>query len=79
MVVMSELILNYCNRVLLILTNHVDCIEDLNLILNPVIKFSDFVNAGEIGWREREHNGEEWKKLLRTAGNHRILHMPMNE
>ena len=23
--------------------------------------------AGGIGWRERIHNREEWKKLLRTA------------
>ena len=29
------------------------------------------------GWQERVHNREEWKKLLRTAGNHCILHMPM--
>jgi hypothetical protein len=49
-VVMSEMIMNYCNSVLLILTNHVDCVDDegefevqdLNLIPNSVIKFSDF-------------------------------------
>ena len=35
--------------------------------------------AGGIGWRERVHNREEWKNLLRTARNHHILHMPMNE
>ena len=35
--------------------------------------------AGGIGWRERVHNREEWKKLLRTAMNRCILHMPMNE
>jgi len=28
-------------------------------------------------WKERMYNREEWKKLLRTATNHRILHMPM--
>ena len=32
-----------------------------------------------IGWRERVHSREEWKKLLRTARNCRILHMPVNE
>jgi len=29
------------------------------------------------GWQEKVHNGEEWKKLLRTARNHHILHTPM--
>ena len=29
------------------------------------------------GWQEKVHNREEWKKLLRTAMNHPILHMPM--
>jgi hypothetical protein len=28
-------------------------------------------------WREKVHNREEWKKLLRTARNRRILHVPM--
>jgi hypothetical protein len=26
-------------------------------------------------WQEKVYNREEWKKLLRTARNHRILHM----
>jgi hypothetical protein len=29
------------------------------------------------GWQEKVYNTEEWKKLLRTARNHCILHMPM--
>jgi len=33
--------------------------------------------VGGEGWQEKVHNKEEWKKLLRTARNHRILHMPM--
>ena len=33
--------------------------------------------AGREGWQEKVHNREERKKLLRTARNHRILHMPM--
>jgi len=33
--------------------------------------------AGGEGWQEKIHNIEEWKKLLRTARNRRILHMPM--
>ena len=32
--------------------------------------------AGE-AWQEKVHNREEWKKLLRTARNRRILHTPM--
>ena len=34
--------------------------------------------SGKVG-QERLYNREEWNKLLRTARNHRILHMPMNE
>jgi hypothetical protein len=33
--------------------------------------------VGGEGWQEKVHNRQEWKKLLRTARNHRILHMPM--
>ena len=33
--------------------------------------------VGRKGWKERVHNREEWKKLLRTARNCPILHMPM--
>ena len=32
---------------------------------------------GGEGWQEKVRNREEWKKLLRTARNRRILHMPM--
>jgi hypothetical protein len=28
-------------------------------------------------WQEKVYDREEWKKPLRTARNHRILHMPM--
>ena len=33
--------------------------------------------VGGEGWQEKVHNIEEWKKLLRTARNLRILHVPM--
>jgi len=33
--------------------------------------------VGGKGWKERVYNREEWKNLLRTARNLRILHMPM--
>jgi len=34
--------------------------------------------VGEKGWKERVYNREEWKKLLRMARNHHILHIPMD-
>jgi len=33
--------------------------------------------VGGEGWQVKVHNREEWKKLLRTEGNRRILHMQM--
>jgi hypothetical protein len=33
--------------------------------------------AGGEEWQNKVYNREEWKKLLRTARNHRILHMAM--
>ena len=33
--------------------------------------------VGGKGWKERIYNTEEWKKLLRTARNRRILYMAM--
>jgi hypothetical protein len=33
--------------------------------------------VGGEGWQEEVHNRDEWKKLLRTARNHHILHMPV--
>ena len=33
--------------------------------------------VGGEGWQVKVHNREEWKKLLRTAWNRRILQMPM--
>jgi hypothetical protein len=32
--------------------------------------------VGGEGWQEKVYNREEWKKLLRTSGNRRILHIP---
>ena len=32
--------------------------------------------VGGKGWQERVYNREYWKKLLRTARNRHILHMP---
>ena len=34
------------------------------------------IDGGE-GWQEKVHDGEEWKKLLRTARNRQILHTLM--
>jgi len=33
------------------------------------------IDGGE-GWQEEVHNRQDWKKLLRTVRNRRILHMP---
>ena len=33
--------------------------------------------VGGEGWQEKVHNREEWKKLLRTVRNRRILHVLM--
>jgi len=33
--------------------------------------------VGGEGWKEGAYDREEWKNLLRTATNRRILHMPM--
>jgi len=30
-------------------------------------------------WKERVYNREEWKKILKTARNRRILHMPKEQ
>ena len=32
--------------------------------------------VGGEGWQDKVHDREEWKKLLRTARNRHILHMP---
>jgi hypothetical protein len=37
----------------------------------------DGQRVGGEGWQEKVRNREEWKKVLRTARNCRILHMPM--
>jgi hypothetical protein len=34
------------------------------------------IGGGEV-WQEKVHNREEWKKLLRTEKNRRILHVSM--
>ena len=40
------------------------------------VRKDERIVVGE-GWQEKVHNAEEWKKLLRTARNHHILHMSM--
>jgi hypothetical protein len=37
----------------------------------------DGIVVGREGWKEKVHDREEWKKLLRTAKNCRILHTPI--
>jgi hypothetical protein len=33
--------------------------------------------VGGEGWQKKLYNIQEWKKILRTTRNRRILHMPM--
>jgi hypothetical protein len=37
----------------------------------------DGKTVGGEWWQEKVHNREEWKKILKTARNLRILHTPM--
>ena len=34
--------------------------------------------VGREEWQEKLYDREEWRRLLRTASNHRILFMPMD-
>jgi hypothetical protein len=57
-------------------------LETIRLTGRPRNRWQDKVRedgriAGGEGWQEKVYNREEWKKLLRTARNRRILHMPM--
>jgi len=45
--------------------------------IDSKMRLEDERIVGEEGWQEKVHNEEEWKKLLRTARNRRILHTPM--
>ena len=55
---------------------------NMNLGTRPRNRWQDEVRedgriVGGEGWQEKVHNREECKKLLSTARNLRILHMPM--
>jgi hypothetical protein len=57
-------------------------LETTKLSRRPRNRWQDEVRengriVGGEGWQEKVHNREEWKKLLRTARNCRILHMSM--
>jgi hypothetical protein len=43
----------------------------------PRNRWQDEVREDGEEWQEKVYNREEWKKLLRTARNRLILHMPM--
>jgi hypothetical protein len=48
----------------------------------PMNRWQDEVRAdgrrvGGEEWQEKVYGREEWKKLLRTSSNRRILHTPM--
>jgi hypothetical protein len=57
-------------------------LETIRLRGRPRNRWQDKVRVdgklvGGKWWKERVYNREEWKKLLRTARNRRILQMPM--
>jgi hypothetical protein len=57
-------------------------LETTRLRGRPRNRWQDEVREGgrTVGgeqWQEKACNREEWKKLLRTARNRRILHMPV--
>jgi hypothetical protein len=57
-------------------------LEKIKLRCRPRNKWQDEVRedgrlVGGKVCKERVYNREDWKKLLRTARNRRILHMPM--
>jgi len=57
-------------------------LETMRLRGRPRNRWQDDVTedgrlVGGKGWKERFCNREEWKKLLRTARNRCILHIPM--
>jgi hypothetical protein len=43
----------------------------------PRNRWQDEVSEDGEEWQEKVYNREEWRKLLRTARNHHILHMPV--
>jgi len=56
--------------------------ETMRLRGSPRNRWQDEVRedgriVGGEGWQERVYNGQEWKKLLRTARKRHILHMPL--
>jgi len=57
-------------------------LETMRLTGGPRNRWQDEVRedgrlVGGKGWKERVYGREEWKKLLKTARNCFILHMPM--
>jgi hypothetical protein len=57
-------------------------LETIRLRCRPRNRWQDEVREDGriVGGEERQekvYNREEWKKLLRMARNHRILHMPV--
>jgi hypothetical protein len=56
-------------------------LETIRLRGRPRYRWQDEVRederiVGGKGWKERVYNREEWKKLLRSARNCCILHLP---
>jgi hypothetical protein len=52
-------------------------LETTRLRGRPRNRWKDGRIVGGEGWQEKVYNREDWKKLLRTARNRRVPHMPM--
>jgi hypothetical protein len=58
------------------------CIYTIRQTVRPRNRWQDKVRgdgriAGGEEWQEKLYYRQDWKKLLRTARNRHILHMPM--
>jgi hypothetical protein len=51
-------------------------LETRRLRGRPRVRKDGRIGGGE-EWQQRVYNRDEWKKALRMARNHRILHMAM--
>ena len=59
-----------------VLYMHLETTRPRNTWLDEVREDGRMVGGEE--WQEKVYDREEWKRLLRTARNHRILYIPVD-